>query len=60
MTYIRLDFIIDANTMSSDQTAPKGKGSSLIWVHSVCNIGFLITQADKRADNKSCDGREKS
>ena len=34
----RLDFIIDANTMNPDQTAPRGAGSSLICVHIVCNF----------------------
>ena len=36
-----LDFIMDANTMNPDQTAPLG--SSLIWVHIVCNKGCLRT-----------------
>ena len=46
----RLDFFIGANNTNSDQTAPKGsKGSNLIWVHIVCNIGYLRTKADKRS-----------
>ena len=48
---------MEANTIHPDQTAPKG--ISLILVHIVCNIGFLRTYADKRADDKSCDWREK-
>ena len=32
--HFRLDFIIQANNMNPEQTAP----SSLIWVHIVCNI----------------------
>ena len=32
--------------------------SSLIWVHSVCNKGYLRTLADERADDKSCDWQE--
>ena len=35
--------------MNSDQTAP----FSLIWVHIICNIGYLRTEADARADDKS-------
>ena len=51
------DLIIEAITMNPDQTAPKG--SSLIWVNIGCNKGNLSISADKRADNKSCDWREK-
>ena len=36
-----------------------GLGSSLIWLHIVCNIGYQGTYADKRADNKSCDWKER-
>ena len=36
------------------------QGSSLILVHIVCNIGFLKTEADERADVKRRDWREKS
>ena len=42
--------------MNPDQTAPLG--SSLIWIHSVCNIGFLSVQADKRAYAESHDWPE--
>ena len=37
--YFWLDFIMEANTMYPDQTAPLG--SNLIWVHIVCNTGYL-------------------
>ena len=37
--------------MYSDQTA--AKGSSLIWVHSVCNIGYLGTKANEKAEDQS-------
>ena len=36
--HFRLDLIMEANTMNSDQTTPKW--SSLIWVDIVCNIGY--------------------
>ena len=36
-----------ANTMNHDQTAPRG--SSLICVHIVRNIGYLGTEAGERA-----------
>ena len=42
--------------MNSDQTAPE---SSLIWVHIVCNIGYLRAKTDERADDRSRDWREK-
>ena len=45
--HFRLDFIMEANTMSPDQTAPKG--SSLNWVHIVCNTYYLGTYADERS-----------
>ena len=36
---------MEANTMNPDQTAPM---SSLIWIHSVCNIsGYHSTSSDK-------------
>ena len=38
-----------ANNMNPDQTAPLG--SSLIWVHIVCNIGYHSLQADERVDD---------
>ena len=39
----RLDFSMEVNTMNPDQTAPFGPRlrSSLIWVHIICNIGYL-------------------
>ena len=49
--HFRLDFIIEANTMNPDQTAPLG--SSLIWVHSVCNVGYESTQTDERSRERS-------
>ena len=49
-----LDFIMEANTMNTDQTAP------FSWVHIVCNIVYLLRKsADKRADNKRRDKLEK-
>ena len=56
--HFRPDYIMEANAMNPDQTAPKG--SSLIWVHSVCIIGHLSTQAEERVDDKSSDWRQKS
>ena len=53
--HVRLTFnYTEANTMNPDQTAPKG--SSLIWVHSICIIGYQSTFAssDKQADD-ICD-----
>ena len=41
--------------MNPDQTASLG---SLIWVHIVCNIGYLRTYADERADDKSRDWQD--
>ena len=40
--------------MNPDQTAPFGS-SSLIRVHIDCNIGYLRTQVDDRADDKNRD-----
>ena len=59
--HFRLVFIMKANTVNPDQTAPSdcSLGSSLIWVHSVCNTGYLRTEADERANDKSHDWREK-
>ena len=34
--------------MDPDQTAPKE--SSLIWVHTICNIRYQSMKADERAD----------
>ena len=36
--------------MDPDQTAPNG--SSVRWVHIVCNIGYLRTYAEETADDK--------
>ena len=36
--HFRLDFFMEVNNMNPDQTA---LGSSLIWVHIACNIGYL-------------------
>ena len=55
--HFRLDFVMEANTMNPDQTAPRG--SSLNWVHIVCNIGYLNTKADQRVNNKSSNLQEK-
>ena len=38
---------MEANNINPDQT-----GISLIWVHIACNIGYLRTQEDDRADGK--------
>ena len=46
---LKIYFITDANTMNPDQTAPKG--SNLIWVHIVCNIGHKNTKPEERADD---------
>ena len=43
--------------MDPDQTAPHG--SSLIWVHSVCILGFQSTIADERADKKYMKGEKR-
>ena len=45
-----------ANTMNPDQAAPQG--SSLIFVHSVCNKGYLRTLPNERTDDKSGDWLE--
>ena len=49
-------FTMEANTMKPDQTAPIG--SSLIWVHIVCNEGdkSTYTKEDKRANSNCCEG----
>ena len=44
---------MEANTIILDQTA--SYGTNLIWVHIVCNIGYLRTYADERADDKIRD-----
>ena len=38
-----LVFIMEANAVNPD------------WVHIVCNIGYLKTEADERADDERCD-----
>ena len=38
-----------ANSMNADQTAPLG--SSLIWIHVVCGVGYESTPVDEKADN---------
>ena len=40
--HLRLDFMMEANNMNPDLTAPFG--SSLIWVNIVCNIGYRYTK----------------
>ena len=47
---------MESNTMNPDQTAPIG--SSLIWVHVVCNIGYKITSADEIADDSHCEWQQ--
>ena len=37
----KASFSMKENTMNFDQTGPKG--SSLIWVHIACNIGYQST-----------------
>ena len=32
----------------------------LIWVHIVCNISYLRTEADERTDGKNSEGRHKA
>ena len=50
--HFRHDIFTEATNMNPYQTA-----QSLIWVHIVCNIGYLSTYVDERADNKSHDWR---
>ena len=45
------DFIMESATMT--------QGNSLIWVHIVCNKGYLRTFTDENVDDKSPDWREK-
>ena len=40
--------------MDPDQIA-SDEGSSLIWIHVVCNIGCLRTDPDERTGDKSRD-----
>ena len=35
------------------------KESSLIWVHIVCNVGYLRIYTDENVEDKSPDWREK-
>ena len=42
--------------MNPDQTALIG--SSLIWVHAVCNIRYKITSADEIADANYCEWQQ--
>ena len=49
---------MEANTMNPDQ--PALDGSSLIWVHIVCNICYLRALGEETADDKSHDWQEKS
>ena len=49
---LEMAFIMEANTMDPDQNVHEGAvlRSSLIWVHSVCNIGHQSTSSDKLAN----------
>ena len=51
--HLRLVYIIESNTLNLDQTT---------HMHFVCNIGYLSTYSDKRADDKSrnCGKRVKT
>ena len=42
----RLDLTMEANTVNFDQTY--SLENSLIWVHIVCNIGYLRNKAEER------------
>ena len=42
-------FTREANTINPDQTAP-----SLLWVHTVCNIGLKSTSADEKVGYNCC------
>ena len=48
-TIFKSYFIMKANSIDADQTAPSG--SSLIWVHVLCNIGYESTPVDEKADD---------
>ena len=54
---LQTNFIVEANTMNPDQTAPEG--SSLIWIHIVCTIGFQSDYTDERADDNFHEWRGK-
>ena len=45
--HFRLDFFMEANTMNPDQ------GSSLIWVHIVCNIGYRLPKNINRQEEQT-------
>ena len=47
-------FISKANSINADQTARLG--SSLIWVHIVCDVGYESTPADEKADDICMNG----
>ena len=42
--------------LSSEDRASCSKGSSLIWVHIVCNIGYQTTSAAEQADDNCVNG----
>ena len=46
---LQITFIMEVNNMNPEETAPKG--SSLLRVHSVCNVGYQTTSSDEKADN---------
>ena len=46
--HLKLDFIMEENTMNPDQTAPK--------VHIVCNMGYPRTEADERGRRQNLLG----
>ena len=52
-------FFMEANNMNPNQTAPSG--SSLIWAHIVCSIGYLRKKADEKKQTiKIVTGRYKN
>ena len=50
MFYCTIFFIIEANYETWSDCS---EGSSLTWVHTVCNFGFISASADKTAGDKS-------
>ena len=56
--HFREDFIIHGSK-HYEPWSDCSFGSSLIWVHIVCNIGYLKTEADEIADGKCSDWLEK-
>ena len=54
---LQTNFIMEANTMNPDQTAPNG--SSLIWVHIICSKGYQSTQVYERTDTIFVNGRKR-